>query len=195
MEIRMERTLKAVNGSINVTVPKGLVEELGWSKGDRVAFKRVANGLHLETAAPAGLKVHTIGYEGRTLEDFVDTLQKACVRRLLDVRELPLSRRKGFSKTPLREALGNAGIDYVHVRDLGAPKEVRKPYLAGGPYATFKAGYLGHLERHRVALDGVKWHAGEAATAIMCVERDHAECHRGIVGEELAREGVLVEHL
>ena len=190
----MERTLKAVNGSLNVTIPRPWADELGWKKGQRIRFHRTQRGMSMQTDTIASV-LRTVGYEGHTLDSFVALLKRAGVRQLLDIRDLPLSRRRGFSKTPLRDALAKAGILYEHVRDLGAPKEVRKPYLEGGSASAFKAAYLEHLSRHRVALDGVKWHMGQAVTAIMCVERQHTDCHRGIVAAELQRDGIVVEHL
>lgn len=190
----MERTLKAVNGSLNVTIPRGLADDLGWRKGDRIAFQRTERGLAMHTATPTQ-KLRTVGYEGHTLDSFVALLKRSGVKQLLDIRDLPLSRRRGFSKTPLRDALHDAGIMYEHVRDLGAPKAVRAPYIAGGSATAFRTAYMEHLSHHRVALDGVKWHMGQAITAIMCVERQHTECHRGIVAAELEKDGVVVEHL
>jgi uncharacterized protein (DUF488 family) len=64
----------------------------------------------------------TIGHEGRSLDELVDELARAGVNRLVDVRQLPLSRRRGFSKTALGETLHIAGIEYVHVKALGNPK-------------------------------------------------------------------------
>jgi uncharacterized protein (DUF488 family) len=64
------------------------------------------------------LNVLTIGYEGAALEDFLSTLKRARVSLLLDVREIALSRRKGFSKSALSAALSSFGIDYRHERAL-----------------------------------------------------------------------------
>ena len=68
----------------------------------------------------------TIGYEGASLPAFLATLKDAGVTRLLDIRELPISRRKGFSKTPLSQALAGVGIEYQHERALGAPRSIRQ---------------------------------------------------------------------
>ena len=65
------------------------------------------------------MKLFTIGYEATTMAEFLDALTKAGVERVIDVRAVPNSRRPGFSKTPLRNALAEAGIDYVHLRALG----------------------------------------------------------------------------
>src|SRR5262245_36925707 len=61
-------------------------------------------------------QLFTIGYEARTIEQFVVELRRKRISRVIDVRELPLSRRRGFSKTPLSSTLADAGIDYVHLR-------------------------------------------------------------------------------
>jgi len=71
------------------------------------------------------MKIFTIGYEGATVPEFVATLGSAGVQRVIDIRALPNSRRPGFSKTPLRNALAEADIDYVHLRALGTPAEGR----------------------------------------------------------------------
>ncbi len=75
--------------------------------------------------------LYTVGYEGLSLPHFLDRLAQANVSRLIDVRELPLSRRPGFSKTKLSEALGDSGIEYVHMRLLGNPKPNRERYWSG----------------------------------------------------------------
>ena len=77
------------------------------------------------------LTLFTIGYEATTMAEFLATLTKAGVERVIDVRALPLSRRPGFSKSPLRAALAEAGIDYVHLRALGTPAEGRSAAKRG----------------------------------------------------------------
>ena len=69
--------------------------------------------------------VYTIGYEGTDIDRFVATLKAVGVRRLADVRALPLSRKKGFSKNKLAERLQTEGIDYLPFRQLGDPKPGR----------------------------------------------------------------------
>lgn len=57
--------------------------------------------------------VYTIGYEGTDIERFVKTLTAVGVEAVADVRAVPLSRKKGFSKNSLREHLESAGIKYL----------------------------------------------------------------------------------
>ena len=63
----------------------------------------------------------SVGYEGRTPAEMVALLRAQRVSRVLDIRELPLSRRRGFSKTALAERLRKAGIEYRHLRFAGNP--------------------------------------------------------------------------
>src|SRR6185369_12843167 len=77
------------------------------------------------------MRIFTIGYEGSTMPEFLAARRKAGVERVIDVRALPLSRRPGFSKTPLRLALEEAGIEYVHLKALGTPAEGRTAARAG----------------------------------------------------------------
>ena len=71
------------------------------------------------------MKIYTVGYEGLTLEEFLQRLQRAWVQIVVDVRDVALSRKRGFSKTALAAALRDAGMEYLHIRSLGCPKPIR----------------------------------------------------------------------
>jgi uncharacterized protein (DUF488 family) len=143
----------------------------------------------------AGPKLATIGYEGATLKAFIEELQGAEVTHLLDVRELPSSRRKGFSKTALSQALAAAGIGYQHERALGTPRQMRHQYREHGDLPRYFAQFRKHLAAQGPVLDRVA-EALSGQTALMCFERNPAECHRSIVAAELARRRrIAVIHL
>jgi len=130
--------------------------------------------------------LYTIGYEGANLGDFLATLREMGVTTLLDVRELPISRRKGFSKAAIGEALGAVGIAYKHERDLGSPRDVRHRLRKTGDMEAFLAEYEAHLAQQTSLLDTL------AATlrgnvVLMCYERDSRYCHRRLVARELGR--------
>ena len=91
------------------------------------------------------MRIFTIGYEGATMDEFLAALQGAGVQRVIDVRALPLSRRPGFSKSPLRAALEEAGIEYVHLKALGTPADGRAAARAGR-HADLERIYAGQLE-------------------------------------------------
>ena len=128
------------------------------------------------------MRIFTIGYEGTTVSDFVEALREAGVERIIDVRALPLSRRPGFSKTPLRGALAEAGIDYVHLKALGTPSEGRTAARAGR-HADMARIYAGQLELPEAMAQTAQMLelAREKPTALLCMEREPAHCHRAIL--------------
>lgn len=139
----------------------------------------------------------TVGYESRLLDELIDELVGAGVERLVDVRELPLSRRRGFSKTGLSEALSEVGIEYVHVRALGNPKPNRERYWAGDVEGG-AAVYRKHLSNgSRWALLELAESLGADRACLLCFERNHAECHRDVIVDALRelQPGLAVSHL
>ncbi|MBF0307185.1 MAG: DUF488 domain-containing protein [Alphaproteobacteria bacterium] len=139
----------------------------------------------------------TIGYEAAGFAGFLATLREAGVETVIDVRDLPLSRRAGFSKNILAASLAEAGIAYVHLKSLGTPKEGRVA-ARGGDYPTFWAIFERRLATPEAEFDLAR--AAEIAkaspSALMCFEADPPRCHRKRVAELLAeRFGFRVEHL
>jgi len=130
-------------------------------------------------------KLYTIGYEGADLTDFLATLKHARANVLLDVRELPMSRRKGFSKTALKEALAGVGIDYRHEKLLGSPKAVRYQLREDWNYKRFFRDYDKHLSQQMDLLEQLAQEI-KGNVALMCYEKDHTTCHRDSVVNELA---------
>jgi uncharacterized protein (DUF488 family) len=130
----------------------------------------------------------TIGYESADLADFIATLQQAGINRLIDVRELPISRRKGFAKTALSEALTLAGIEYVHLRGLGDPKEGREAARAGN-LTQFRLAFSRHMKSERAQADlrSAVRYVAEGGACLMCYERDHTVCHRTIVAKSISQ--------
>jgi len=129
----------------------------------------------------------TIGYEAAELADFVATLRAASIDCLIDIRELAISRRKGFAKRALSAALSTAGIRYVHLRGLGDPKAGRDAAKAGD-FTTFRAIFSTHLKSDTAQADlqtAVSIAKGGGA-CLMCYERDHDACHRSIVAKEIS---------
>jgi uncharacterized protein (DUF488 family) len=141
------------------------------------------------------MHIFTIGYEGATMVEFLAALQQAGVRRVIDVRALPLSRRPGFSKTPLSGALAEAGIDYVHLKALGTPAEGRAAARAGRE-ADLKRIYAGQLELAEAIAQSAQMLAlaDEEPSALLCFEREPALCHRTFLLDAVAPD-VEVTHL
>jgi uncharacterized protein (DUF488 family) len=142
-------------------------------------------------------KLLTVGYEGRSLDELITELLDAGVERLVDVRELPLSRRRGFSKTALNDALRTAGITYVHVKALGNPKPNRERYWSGDVEGG-AAAYRKHLNNgSRSTLVVLAESLGADPACLLCFERDHTACHRDVIVEALQglRPDLAVRHL
>lgn len=133
------------------------------------------------------MHIFTIGYEGTTVAEFLAALQAAGVMRLIDVRAVPNSRRPGFSKTPLSNALAEAGIDYVHLRALGTPADGRAAARAGR-HEDLKRIYAGQLELPEAIAQSAQMVAlaEETPSALLCYERDPAGCHRTLLIEAAA---------
>jgi uncharacterized protein (DUF488 family) len=141
------------------------------------------------------MQIFTIGYEGTTMAEFLAALKDAGVERVIDVRALPLSRRPGFSKSPLGAALAEAGIDYVHLKALGTPAEGRSAARAGR-HEDLERIYAGQLELPEAIIQAEQMRelAAERPSALLCYERDPAGCHRSLLLAAVAP-GASVTHL
>src|SRR5215210_1568211 len=135
------------------------------------------------------MRIFTIGYEATTMGEFLAALASAGVERVIDVRALPLSRRPGFSKSPLRAALGEAGIDYVHLKALGTPADGRAAARAGR-HADLERIYAGQLELPEAIAQGAQMLdlARERPSALLCMEREPAHCHRSLLLDAVAQD-------
>jgi uncharacterized protein (DUF488 family) len=129
----------------------------------------------------------TIGYEGASLEDFLATLELAGIAQVLDIRDFPGSRRPGFSKNVLANALAEKGISYLHLKPLGDPKPGREA-AREGRYEAFREIYETHLAlpAGQTALQTAMEAAQAKPTALMCYERDYEHCHRTIVATAMS---------
>ena len=145
----------------------------------------------------SGKPLYLIGYEKANLAEFLATLGHAGVAAVVDVRDLPLSRRAGFSKRQLRAGVEGAGMRYVHLRALGTPPEGREANkrrqwkrfwrIVDAKLATAEA------ENALQALAGI---AESAPTCLVCYEADWRICHRRRIGEILGeRHGFAIRPL
>jgi len=141
------------------------------------------------------VNLFTIGYEGATVSEFLAALQHAGVKRVIDVRAIPNSRRPGFSKTALRNALAEAGIDYVHLRALGTPADGRAAARAGR-HEELERIYAGQMELPEAIAQGAQMVelAEEVPSALLCYEREPSGCHRTLLIDAVAPDA-KVTHL
>ena len=140
----------------------------------------------------------TIGYEGRDIDEFISRLKDFGVTRLIDVREKPQSRKKGFSKSALGEWTESEGIEYVHIREVGAPSEIRNKLKASANYDYFFRAYARHLKQQPEAIATIHHHVTSGVNCIMCFERNPLECHRLKLAEtikEYDSNGLKIKHI
>jgi uncharacterized protein (DUF488 family) len=139
----------------------------------------------------------TIGYEKASQAEVLAALAGAGVRRVIDVRDRPLSRRAGFSKRQLQAGLESQGIEYVHLKALGTPPEGREanrrrqwPLFWQIVETKLASAEAEHALETAAAL------AQEAPSCLLCYEADWHICHRKRVAELLAeRHGFALRHL
>ncbi len=141
--------------------------------------------------------LRTIGYERAAFSDFLTSLQAAGVSHVIDVRDLPLSRRPGFSKRQLAAGLQQAGLHYTHLRALGTPPEGREANRKR-QWPEFWEIVERRLATPEAACDLSRAAAlaASAPSCLLCYEADPSCCHRRRVGEFLARDhGFTIQHL
>ena len=139
------------------------------------------------------MRIFTIGYEATTVDEFLTALRDAGVKRVIDVRAVANSRRPGFSKTPLRNVLAEAGIGYAHLRALGTPADGRAAARAGR-HDDLKRIYAGQLELPEAIAQGAQMLelARDKPSALLCYERDPAGCHRSLLLDAVAPDAEVV---
>lgn len=132
--------------------------------------------------------LYTIGYESWGFDIWVDALREHGVRTVVDVRELPLSRRPGWSKKVLGERLGESGIGYVHMKALGTPAELRHALRDGSlSFAEFTPQFETMLADRSEDVEALLQLARSQPVALMCWEEDPARCHRSLVVAAVSR--------
>lgn len=145
----------------------------------------------IATAHPADTKasLFTIGYEGKSLERFLNQLLQAGVTLLCDVRRNPISRKFGFSKNTLSKACEGVGVRYEHLPELGIDSQERRDLNNQADYDALFADYeRKSLPQHKDALTKIRsWVKADERVALTCYELLPQQCHRHCVAEALVR--------
>jgi uncharacterized protein (DUF488 family) len=140
----------------------------------------------------------TLGYEKRTVEEFVSLLLAAQIDVLVDVRETAWSHKPGFSKAAFSRHLVSAGIEYLHAPFVGNPKWLRSEASTHEECLAWYAWYLdshAELVEYFDAVSAGLLRAGKRI-CITCFERHADDCHRSILAERWRQRGRrVVTHL
>jgi uncharacterized protein (DUF488 family) len=139
--------------------------------------------------------VFTVGYQGRTIDEFANMLMTHGVTIVVDVRSRPISRIKGFSKTRLSAALESMGIKYQHVRDLGMPEQWM-PLRSGkdGNQLVLNL-YRGTMNEREGCVDRLEQLAESETICLLCFESNHRHCHRDILADSLKSRQLKIHHI
>jgi uncharacterized protein (DUF488 family) len=132
------------------------------------------------------LTLYTIGYEGNSQVALLETLLFNDIETLLDIRELPQSRKPGLSKTALGLAAREHGIAYDHIRALGTPRDIRYQRKIDHDEAAFRRGFLEHLATQDEAMEALVARVQNERCCLLCFEADARLCHRWFVAERAA---------
>lgn len=136
---------------------------------------------------PFGGGLATVGYEGHSVESYLNVLLQGGVTLLCDVRHNPLSRKPGFSKGPLGRACTMMGIAYEHLPELGIASAERQRLETAAHYSALFAKYERdwHPQQEASIERIVDWIRNGERVALTCYERDVSECHRGVVAKRV----------
>jgi len=130
-------------------------------------------------------ELFTIGYEGYDIGNFITHLKDNAVDCILDIREIPLSRKYGFSKNALSERLNRENIYYVHFGELGSPKPIRENLKANHDYSVFFKKMDKYLASRVDTIESAYNYVKENTCCLMCFEHLAATCHRKIVAQKI----------
>ncbi|HLC36233.1 MAG TPA: DUF488 family protein [archaeon] len=134
----------------------------------------------------------SIGYEGKTIDCFLNKLIQNKVALLVDVRKNAFSMKKGFSKSQLEKFLGKASIGYLHVPELGIESEKRKNLESAEDYKELFKNYRSSLPGRKEKIAELKALGKKQKIALMCFEADKNFCHRGVLSDFLSQEVVHI---
>lgn len=132
----------------------------------------------------------SIGYEGKSIDAFLNKLIRHNVSLLVDVRKNAFSMKKGFSKNRLKHYLKKAGIDYLHFPELGVESDKRRGLNSEAAYQELFKGYRKSLLTRKEKIVELEALGKEDKVALMCFEADKNFCHRGVLSDFL-KQGVV----
>jgi len=135
------------------------------------------------------MKLMTIGYEGLSIKEFIYILEISNIDLLIDVRELPISRKKGFSKGALSDLLLKHGVDYTHLRKLGCPRPIRYDYRSDQNWDKYTQRFTAYLNTQGEVIEHLNTLVSKLNCCLLCFEANPQLCHRSLIAKQLWEEG------
>lgn len=142
--------------------------------------------------------VFTVGHSTRSPEQLLGILRGASVGAVVDVRSFPSSRRHPqFNRGALEQWLPEAGIEYMHLPELGGRRDPVTSSPNDGWRERGFRGYADHMAsaEFSAGIDSLEQEARVRPTAIMCAEALWWRCHRRLIADVLTVRGWDVQHI
>lgn len=129
--------------------------------------------------------IYTAGYEGKTVDEFLNLLMESGISQLVDVRFNPISRRYGFHKSTLARLCNFLEIDYQHFPELGIPGSKRDDLSSSDKYTSLFNDYRSILPSREETLLNVTGLLKSKPSVLVCMEADPKFCHRNVLAQHL----------
>jgi len=139
------------------------------------------------------MKIYTIGFTKKTLEDFVTRLKKSGIQRVVDIRLNDTSQLSGFAKSPdLAFILKQFGIEYVSVKSLAPDKPLLDKYQKDKNWEEYEAGFKALMNSRNAKETLNSLQLDKKISCLLCSEDKPEKCHRRLVAEMLANDFEIV---
>lgn len=140
--------------------------------------------------------IFTAGYEGIVVDQFMHRLKVHGIEMLVDVRAVPLSRKRGFSKSALSLAVVSKGIEYLHVPAMGCPKYIRDRYKLDEDWSAYSKEFIKYIDSQISFLENFSTLFQQKTCCLMCFEEDYRFCHRTYVARAISSlSGLQIKHI
>jgi uncharacterized protein (DUF488 family) len=199
VEADVGRSILATFSKYKQLSPRGLMKDVysryPWYACNSEAKDLVPEGApRLKTAPPA---VYTVGYEDCSVDGFFEKLLRAGIRRVIDVRSNPVSRKYGFARSSMSAIAGKVSIEYVHRPELGITSERRKGVESSSDFNRLFSYYEKQIlpsKSHEI--DDVAALMKASPSVLVCMEKEAVDCHRSRLATRIAAvTGLKIVHL
>jgi uncharacterized protein (DUF488 family) len=185
-----EKLLRVESRSIvNILEQYGAIEEKEllnyvYDEYPWYASRSVLSEVSCEAISITPAAVYSLGYEGLSIDTFLSVILMKDLKRVIDVRNNPFSRKYGFSSSQLKEKCQEIGVEYYHFPDLGISSSIRKDRKDSKALWAFYEDVI--LPAASESFDTVKTLCGERDSVLLCFEQDINTCHRRILAQHIS---------
>lgn len=143
---------------------------------------------HNDLIPTANINIYTAGYQGLQIDGFLDLLLESGIKRIIDIRNNPISRSFGFHKNTLARLSSFVDIDYYHYPKLGIQSSSRKDISSVEEYSNLLKTYRKDIQRNKqTEIDQVDKLMKEQPSVLLCQEEDPTFCHRSVLADVLSQ--------